>query len=150
MLWWGGFVRLLFDCPRDRSFGFHIKRRVGRCQPRDGDTIGRAAHIVQSNLVAESDRTGIAAVFAADSYFQIRLYVAATLGAEAHQLAYAFAVKHLKRIVDQNLPVDVGRQEPARVIATQTERRLRQVVCAEREKVGVFSDFAGGSSGACE
>ena len=85
-------------------------------------------------------------MLAADAYFQIRFDAAATLRAEAHQLAYAFAVEHLERIVGENLPVDVCRQKAARVIAAQAKRRLRQIIRAEREEVGMLSNLAGGQS----
>src|SRR5213594_1683090 len=80
-------------------------------------------------------------MFAADSYFKIRFDAAAALGAEAHQLAYAFAVEHLEGIVGKNLPVYIRRQEAARVIAAQAKSGLRQIVGAEREEVGMFSNF---------
>ena len=76
-------------------------------------------------------------MLAADADFQIRLHAAAALGADAHQLPHAFAIEHLKRIVRQDLSFDVVRQETARVVAAQSKRSLRQIVCAEREELRV-------------
>ncbi len=41
---------------------------LGGCETCDGDAIRRATHVVQPYLMAELDRTGIAAVLSADTY----------------------------------------------------------------------------------
>ncbi len=83
-------------------------------------------------------------MLAADADLKIRLDAAAAFGAHAHQLAHAFAVEHLKRIVGKDFPIDIGREETPRVIAAQAECRLRQIVCAEREERSMLGDLVRG------
>ena len=47
----------------------------------DGNTVGRAADVVQANVVAELDTAGIAAVLAADAQTQVRVGRAAIVAA---------------------------------------------------------------------
>ena len=80
-------------------------------------------------------------MFAANADFQIGLDDATAFRADPHQLADALGIEHLKRIVGKNLAIDIRRQEATRIVATQTERRLRQIVCAEREKLRMRRDL---------
>src|SRR5687767_14478095 len=100
------------------------QRRLGRRQTRDWDTKRRTTDIVQSNLVAERDRTRIAAMFAANSDFKVRLYTPTSLGAGANQLAHPFSIEHLKWIFRQNLAFDIRWQEAAGVVSTQSKSGL--------------------------
>src|SRR5207244_712443 len=81
-----------------------------------------------------SDRAWIAAVLAADADLQIRLHAATALGAEAHQLAHAVAVQHLKRIFGHDLVLDVSWQKSARVVAAEAKCCLREVVGTARKE----------------
>jgi hypothetical protein len=54
---------------------------------------GRAAHVVQANLVAELDGRRIAAVLTADTALQIGAGLAALLNSYLNQLAYAGLVQ---------------------------------------------------------
>src|SRR5208283_5144993 len=53
-----------------------LHRGLSRRQPRDGHTVGRAAHVIQPCLGEELDRGRIAAVFAADSHLQLGIGLA--------------------------------------------------------------------------
>jgi hypothetical protein len=55
-------------------------------------------------------------MFTADADFEIRLHTATSLRADADQLAYTFAVQHLKRIIRKNLALHISWQEPAGVV----------------------------------
>src|SRR5687767_15195667 len=79
-------------------------------------------------------------MFTANTDLEIWFHTTTALGTEAHQLAHAVAVENLKRIVFNDLALDVVGQKAARIVAAQSERRLRQVVSAEREEVGVSGD----------
>src|SRR5207253_4633952 len=119
---------------------------MGCGQARYGNSIRRTAHVVQSDLVAESDRLRVAAVFAADADLQIGFDVPATLGADTHQLADAFGVQYLEGIIGKNFSIDITREEAARVITAQTKSRLGQIVCAERKEVCVLRNLVGRQS----
>src|SRR5207302_10314369 len=99
-------------------------------------------HVVQAQLVAERDRRRLAAVLAADAELERRLRPPPSLDRQPHQVADATHVQRLERIVLQNTIFQVPRQELAlRVVAGEAERRLGQVVRAEREEVGVRGDL---------
>ena len=89
-------------------------------------------------LVAEANRRGIAAVLAADSDRQRGVERPAAFDRDPHQLADALLVERRERIVRQDAILEIAGEELAlRVVAREPERRLRQVVRAEREEVGV-------------
>ena len=67
-------------------------------QTGDGNTEGRAADIVQTNIVAELNTGGIAAVLAADAQTQVRVGGAAVSSSHLDQLANADLVQMLERI----------------------------------------------------
>src|SRR5208283_6022433 len=50
---------------------FLLYRRLGRGKTRHGDPVGRAAHVVEAQLVAELDRVRLAAVLAADAHLEL-------------------------------------------------------------------------------
>src|SRR6185503_7282671 len=92
------------------------------------------------DLVTERDRLGIAAVLAANADFQFGLHAAPALGAHSYELAHAIAIEHLKRVVPNNLSLDVVGQKTTRVVAAETKSRLREVVGTEREKLRMLRD----------
>src|SRR6266511_4589686 len=89
-------------------------------------------------------------MLAADTDLQIRASRAAALGAHLHELADAFLVEYLEWVVLQQLALDIRRQEAPGIVAAQAKRRLRQVVGAEREELGLSGDLVGGEGGARE
>src|SRR5581483_12149496 len=74
------------------------QRRLRSGQARDGHAEGRAAYVVEADLVAELDALGIATVFAADAKLQGGIGSAPLLGGHLHKLAHAFAVERLEGI----------------------------------------------------
>ena len=85
-------------------------------------------------------------MFAADADFEIGFDAAAALCGDAHQLAHAFAIEHLKRIVGKDFAIDISRQKAARIVAAQTKSRLRQIVSAEGKERSMLGDFVRGQS----
>ena len=71
---------------------------LGGSQTGDGHAEGRAADIVQANLVAELDTAGVAAMFAADAQTQVGVGSAAVLGSHLDQAADAGLIQVLERI----------------------------------------------------
>ncbi len=109
--------------------------------------------------MAELDAVGVAAVFAADTHFQVWIGRAAFLHRHTHQLADAFAVERLERVGGENFhlffgarlfqAIDVAQQEFAfSVVAANAKGGLCQVVGAEAEEVGDGRDLVGGQRGA--
>src|ERR1041385_1088898 len=70
-------TRLLFQLAFSFGFFFGVEGGMGCSQARYRHAIRRTAHVVQSNLITESDRLRVAAVFAADADLQIGFDVAA-------------------------------------------------------------------------
>src|SRR5260221_10972300 len=104
-----------------------LDRRMRRRQPRDRHAERRAAHVVQSNAVAELNGARVAAVFAADAALEILAGLAAELHGHRNQLADAARVERLERVALQDFLLDVLRQEAARVVAAVAKGHLRQV-----------------------
>src|SRR5947209_20114229 len=105
----------------------------------------------------ELDAIGIAAVFAADTQFQVGIGLTAVLCRHTHELADAVAVDGLERIDGKYLdspldawlrqPIDVLEQEFALgIVAAEAKGRLRQVVGAEAEELGDGGNLSGGQS----
>src|SRR5215475_10557491 len=114
-----------------------------RCrEPRQRDAIGRAADVVEPDQVAELDRTGLAAVLAADAELQVRLRPPPPLDSGPHQVTDALLVEHLERVPLEHAVLEVeGEELPLRVVARHAEGRLREVVGAEGEEVGDLRDL---------
>src|ERR1044072_5447021 len=112
--------------------GLLASERGLRCgEPCNRHSERRETDVAQADAMTEADRRRFAAVFAADAYFQIRASRAAFLRAHLYQLAHAFLIQHLKRVVREDVVVNVEREEFARIIARYSVGRLRQVVRAE-------------------
>ena len=60
-----------------------------------------------------------------------------------HQLSDAGLIDRSKRVVLDDFQFLVMRQEAARIIATHSQRRLRQIVRTETKELRVFRDFIG-------
>src|SRR5688572_27030995 len=75
-----------------RQAGMPVLLR-GQCrlcsgESRDRHAKRRAAYVVESNLMAKSDRAWVAAMLATNSDFQILLHAASAIRAFANQLAH--------------------------------------------------------------
>ena len=92
------------------------KRRVRRRQECDRHAVGRAANVIHSDLVAEDHRFGIAAVFAADADLQVGPGLASALRPDFEEMADAFLIERLERVVGEDLLLDIKRQEAARIV----------------------------------
>ena len=93
----------------------------------------------------EGDRVGIAAVLAADAELQVRLGLAAHPRRQPHEPAHARLVDRLERAAVDDLapPCSAFEEAALHVVAREAERRLGEVVGAEREEVGVLGDPVG-------
>ena len=73
---------------RDALVPGELDGSLCRSQTGNRHTVGRAGYIVESNLVAELYRSGIAAMLTADAQFEVRLHRAAQFGGTLNELAY--------------------------------------------------------------
>ena len=101
-----------FECLPYFPFFPSLKRRLGRGQPGDRHAEGRAAHVVEADLVAELDRRRVAAVFAADAALQVlRACCGPCCTAISHELADAADVERLERVALEDFLLQVVGQE---------------------------------------
>ena len=107
------------------------ERGLRRGETGDRHAVGRARDVVQSNLMAESDGRGIAAMFAADTDLQARASLAPARHADLHQFAHAIAVDRNEGVDLQNSLGDVRAEKARRVITADAIGGLGQVVGAE-------------------
>src|SRR5579863_3336668 len=91
--------------------------------------------------MAEFHRGRIAAMFAADAYFQLRTRLPPAFDSDSHQFAHAVAIDRGKRILLQNPLRKIGGQNFVHIVAGEAKRGLREIVGAEREELGLFGDF---------
>ena len=80
--------------------------------------------------MAEFDRGRVAAMLAADADLELAAHLAAALDADPHQFADALLIDRDEGIGRQNAARGVDAEERGRVVATDAERGLRQVVGA--------------------
>src|SRR6185312_850567 len=76
-----------------------LQLRLGRREPGDRHAIGRAAHVIETDVAAEADRGGIAAMLAANPDLEVRARLAAALFGDSDQLAHAFRVEGDERVM---------------------------------------------------
>src|SRR5690606_15435995 len=112
-----------------------LRRGVCRSEPCDRHAARRTADVIQAGLVEALDRTPLASLLAADADLEVTASPAALPGRHLHELADALGVEYLERIVLEQAGLEVLRQECRGVVARDAERRLREVVRAEREEV---------------
>jgi hypothetical protein len=105
-------------------------------EPSGLDPIRRTAHVVEADLVAEHDRGRVAAVLAADAQVQLRIRGLALLARDAHQAPDPGLVHRDERVRGHQLALLVHPDELADVVPAEAERRLREIVRAEREELG--------------
>src|SRR5262249_42674801 len=121
-----------------------LERRLGGGEAGERDAVRRARDVVEGELVAERDGGRRAAVLAPDGELGAVLRLPAALDRDPHELADSIAVERLERVAREDLVLEVVREELALgVVAREAERRLREVVGAEREEVGVLGDLVG-------
>src|SRR5688572_27335797 len=82
---------------------FMLQFRLRRREPRHRHAIRRARHVIEPARAEEADRVGIASMLAAHADLQLRIRRAAALRADAHELADAFLIDRLERILRQDL-----------------------------------------------
>src|ERR1700687_2112844 len=103
---------LIVRCRTSRLTGDGLAEcSLRRGQPRDRHAVGRARDVVQSDLVAERDRSRIAAMLAADPDLDVRAGLAAAGDADLHQLADAVAIDRDEGVDLEDSLGDVGREE---------------------------------------
>src|SRR5262249_32799368 len=93
--------------------------------------IGRTAHVIQTDRIAELDRRRLTAMFPADAEFELRPRRASFLGGNLHQGADALLVQYLKWIGLQDSARDVIHDELAGVISRKSKSHLSQIVGSE-------------------
>ncbi len=118
--------------------------RVGRRQPGNGHPEGRTGDIVQSDLVAEDDRRGVAAMLAANAQLDVPTGGAPFFHRHFDQLADTVLVQRHERIFRQDAVIHVERQKFTRIVAGKAKGGLGQVIGAEGEKFGLDGDLVGG------
>src|SRR5947208_1998785 len=122
---------LSLDCSSALSRRLTRHHALRGCQARNRHTIGRAAHVVESDLITKLDRRWIATMFAADSDFQVRSGGPALFKSHLHQTADALAVQFLERVRLQDSFRQIIHNNLTRVVTRKTERRLGQIIRAE-------------------
>ena len=126
---------------------FFLNGGLGCSQTCDGHAERRAAHVVQAGLVEEADRGGVTTVLTADAALQFGALATATVDTQLHQLANAFLVEGVERIVGDDLLVDVAFHDGVDIVAAEAEGHLGEVVGAEAEELGHLGDLVGHEGG---
>ncbi len=96
------FRRKLANDPLQLTF----QRRLGRGQPCDGDPVWRTGDIAEPDFLTKYNGLRVAAMLAADAYFEVWTDRAGTRNADFHELADRRVERH-KRIVVNDLLVCV-------------------------------------------
>src|SRR6266536_5739488 len=86
-------------------------RGLGRGQAGHRCAEGRGADVVQTELVAKGDRSGIAAMLTANSDLQIGPRAPPALDRDPHQFADSLPVQHLEGVVRQDALLHIEAQE---------------------------------------
>src|SRR3989442_15119 len=92
---------------------YFLQCRLSSCEPSNRHPVRAATDVVQTYHVAELDGGWVAAVLAADAYFEIGTGLAALLYGGADEAAYAVAVEHLEGIFREDFALHVLQQELA-------------------------------------
>ena len=124
------------------------ERGLGGGKAGERDAIRAAGDVVEPEPVAEGDGLRLAAVLAADAQLDPGPLPAAALDGDLHQVADPLLVDRLERVALEHAALEVIGEEAAAVVARDPERRLRQVVRAEGEEVGVHGDLVRAHAGA--
>ena len=114
----------------------------------DRHAIRRAACKVEADLVAECDGVRVAAMFTADTCYEVRASCTAACGGDLHEFADAFPVEYGERIFFEDLFSEVVTEEfTFGIVTAEAEASLRKVVGAEAEEFCVFGEFIGEECG---
>src|SRR4249920_769510 len=95
-----------------------------RGQTRDRDPERRARHVIERGAMAELDARGIATVLSADADLELGPRLAPARDRPLDQRADAVGIDGHERIRRQDLPLQVFRQEFARIVTRESEREL--------------------------
>src|SRR5881392_659669 len=90
-----------------------VERRLSRGEPRQRNAVRRAAHVVEAEPVAETDRARVSAVLTADAELQIGSRLPAALDGDLHQLADTVEVERLEGIRVEHPVLQIEGQELA-------------------------------------
>ncbi len=71
------------------------------------------------------------AVLTADPQLYLRTNSSSILNSDPYESTHPFGVNHLERVICKNTPINVRRKEPPRIIATQPQCSLRQIICSK-------------------
>ena len=116
------------------------ERRLRGGEARHRDTVGRAAHVVDAQVIEGADGIRVTAMLAADAKGDAGPLGAAELATHADELRDTL-VDGLERVPRDDVGLEVGREDLALDIVTgEAESGLREVVRAEAEEVRVASD----------
>jgi hypothetical protein len=80
-------------------------------------------------------------VLTANPDFELGPDAASVFNSDPDQAPYAGSVEDLERIVRENPTLHVRWKKATRIVATQSEGRLRQVVGPERKEFGTRSNL---------
>ena len=128
------------------GIGGDRKGRLGRREAGDGHAVGRAGDVVKPDLLAEGDRSRVAAMLAANAELDVRTGRPAALRCDAHQLAHAFGIQRDEGILRDELLRHVVVHEIGRVVPADAIGRLGQVIGTKGEKLSRFGDLPGMSA----
>src|SRR5205085_2065632 len=96
--------------------GSNVRRALlgegGLCRgkSRQGNSVRRAADVVQPQTVAESDARRLTAVLAADAELDVFLRRAAALDRDSHQVPNSALVERLERVALEHAVLEVAGQ----------------------------------------
>src|SRR6185437_16001409 len=88
-----------------------FERSLRSREARERDAVGRAAHVVEPDAVAELHRRRLAAVLAADAELDVRLRLPPPLHRDPHQVADTVLVEHLERVALEHAVLEVEGEE---------------------------------------
>ena len=105
-----------------------------RRETSDRHAIGRGADVIEADAFAEGDAGRIAPVFATNAELDAVTRAPPAFGGHFHQLPHAIDVEADKGIAREDTLVDIGCEEARGIVATDAQRRLREVIGAEAEE----------------
>jgi len=113
-------------------------------QTGDGHAVRRAGYVGQADLVTELDGIRIAAVFAADTEFDVRTSGAALGDRDFHELTHPGLINRGEGVLLHDIGLLISAEEGTGVVARHAEGGLGEVVGAEAEELGGVRDFISG------
>jgi hypothetical protein len=79
----------------------------------------------------ERNGARLSAVLPADTQLYLRANSSPILNSHPYESTHPLGVKHLEWIVCKNTPINVRGKEPARIVATEPQCSLRQIICSK-------------------